>query len=770
MSALADGRRAPRGDADGSFALAMAALSGGDDDGNLIALPQRQDEADGGKDLPGIVADPAAPAMLESLRWSPAGLSPVAPVTISEGMAKPTPAADTPGAPAPVAPQPAIVARDPVSDDTGISVSARKAAVSDAALRAKLPDLLPNARFTAVTPAAVPADSAKPAPADLQPAIVVRDPVSDNTGIFVSARKAAVAAAAVGTKLPNLLPNARFTPVAPAAVPVGFDKPAPAADTLGAPVPAGLQPAIVARDPVLSDTGIPEMAAKTVIGDAALRAMPSDMSHAADHSAALHVAVASQGQPQPARGATPTVAVDVAALGTDPTTHEDRKKAAADTIVPQTGLTTEIALQNVLQPTGDTRHVPLDLGDDTGLPKMIDHIETLRDDADANDTHIGLAPEALGGVDVAVRRSGDAVHVQFTTKTETTRALLTEAQPRLVELADQRGVRIAGASVDSGTDGTGSESRRQSQPQRPASPSPLDPRLLWLPTGLLPNAPVAPAAVQVGIAKPAPAAGALGAPVMADLQSAIFARDPVSGGIGSSDVANTAVLSDAALRATPSDLFRAADHGAALHVAVAPVAIQAQPQPARGAMPTVSVDVAALGMDPIRHDDRKKAAADPIVLQTGLTTEVALRNVVQPTGETRHVPLDLRGDTGLQKMIDHIETLRDDANANDTHIRLVPDALGGVDVAVRRSGDAVHVHFTAETEATRALLTEAQPRLVELADQRGVRIAGATVDSGTGGAGSGSGQQPQPQRQAPATANVFIPTTIEGDGEDARLA
>ena len=703
MSALADGRRAPRGDADGSFALAMAALSGGDDDGNLIALPQRQGEADGGKDLPDIAADAAAPPMLESLRWSPAGLSPSAPLTIPEGMAKLTPAADTPGAPVPADLQPAIVARDPVSDDTGISVSTREAAVGDAALRAKLPDLSPNARFALV---------------------------------------------------------------APAAVPVGFDKPAPAADTLGAPLPAGLQPAIVARDPVLGDTGIPEMAAKTVLGDAALHATPSDL----DRGATLHVAVASQGQPQPARGATPTVAVDVAALGTNPTTHEDRKKAAADPAVPQTGLTTEIALQNVVQPTGDTRHVPLDLRDDTGPQKMIDHIETLRDDADANDTHIRLAPEALGGVDMAVRRSGDAVHVQFTAKTEPTRALLTEAQPRLVKVADQRGVRIAGASVDSDTDGAGSESGRQSQPQRPASPSALDLRLLWLPTGLLPNAPVAPAAVQVGIAKPAPVIGALGAPAMADPQPAIVARDPVSGGIGTSDVANTAVVSDAALRATPSDLFRAPDHGAALHVAVAPVAIQAQPQPARGATPTVSVDVAALRMDPTKHEDRKKAAADPIVLQTGLTTEVALRNVVQPTGETRHVPLDLRGDTGLQKMIDHIETLRDDANANDTHIRLVPDALGGVDVAVRRSGDAVHVHFTAETEATRALLTEAQPRLVELADQRGVRIAGATVDSGTGGAGSGSGQQPQPQRQAPATANVFIPTTIEGAGEDARLA
>jgi flagellar hook-length control protein FliK len=118
-------------------------------------------------------------------------------------------------------------------------------------------------------------------------------------------------------------------------------------------------------------------------------------------------------------------------------------------------------------------------------------------------------------------------------------------------------------------------------------------------------------------------------------------------------------------------------------------------------------------------------------------------------------------------MIDHIETLRDGADANDTRIRLVPDALGTVDVAVQRSGDAIHVHFTAENPATRTLLTEAQPRLAELAEQRGVRIAGCSVETGSG-SGSGGGQPPH-RAPAPIT-NVSVSTPSEAAGDDARLA
>jgi flagellar hook-length control protein FliK len=161
---------------------------------------------------------------------------------------------------------------------------------------------------------------------------------------------------------------------------------------------------------------------------------------------------------------------------------------------------------------------------------------------------------------------------------------------------------------------------------------------------------------------------------------------------------------------------------------------------------------------------------EPLAATTSLTTESVLRHAVQATGDAKNVPLDLRNDQGLQHMIDRIESLRDDANANDTHIRLIPDALGGVDVAVKRAGDALHVHFTTDTEHARALIAEAQPRLVELADARGVRIADSSVQTGTGNDQSARQQfQQQPQQALrPASASLSIPTETTGD--DARLA
>lgn len=296
-------------------------------------------------------------------------------------------------------------------------------------------------------------------------------------------------------------------------------------------------------------------------------------------------------------------------------------------------------------------------------------------------------------------------------------------------------------------------------PADPAAAALLDPRLLWLPAGLLPTTPAmvpAPAANTV-------AAAAVAAPAdpLAMLSGSGVATDTKG-----KDLLDGVANGDAALQSKLADLFSAAGRlthaGPVVAVAASPSAPSAPP--VAGA-PVFADLTAALGIDQATRDDRKKAA-DAIQPTTTMTTEVALQNAVHPTADTRHVPLDLRGDTGVQKMIDHIETLRDDANANETRIRLVPDALGGVDVAVRRSGDAVHVHFTADTEATRTLLAQAQPRLVELADARGVRIAGATVDVGTGNGGGGH----QPHQPAAPITNVSTPTSIEATGDDARLA
>ncbi len=135
-------------------------------------------------------------------------------------------------------------------------------------------------------------------------------------------------------------------------------------------------------------------------------------------------------------------------------------------------------------------------------------------------------------------------------------------------------------------------------------------------------------------------------------------------------------------------------------------------------------------------------------------------------------PLDMRHERWPTAMIERIEVLRDAANATDTRIRLIPDALGAIDVSLRKDGDTLHVHFTAEQAATRTLLQDAQPRLAELADARGLKLSHGAVETG---AGTGQHQQraatPQPQQQPSAPARR--PRADGGadiDSTDTRLA
>nr|WP_244655521.1 flagellar hook-length control protein FliK [Sphingomonas sp. CFBP 13603] len=114
--------------------------------------------------------------------------------------------------------------------------------------------------------------------------------------------------------------------------------------------------------------------------------------------------------------------------------------------------------------------------------------------------------------------------------------------------------------------------------------------------------------------------------------------------------------------------------------------------------------------------------------------------------------------------------LRDAANATDTRIRLIPDALGAIDVSMRKDGDTVHVHFNAEQAATRTLLADAQPRLAELAEARGLKLGQAMLGGGNTGSNAGSSQQ-----RAPATTNAPNRATaasavIADPTEDTRIA
>jgi len=278
-----------------------------------------------------------------------------------------------------------------------------------------------------------------------------------------------------------------------------------------------------------------------------------------------------------------------------------------------------------------------------------------------------------------------------------------------------------------------------------AAPAPLDPNLTAAPTAATPAITSAPAS-----------AGAL--PAAFELL----------------DAGSPARAATAPAEPTAATAPRIAAHSDTPRFAIAAAALVSDPatitaQPARQAFATA---LAALSVRAALRDDDRGEPPQPIAGLAAPTADTLLRSAVQQAAASDQAALDPRHDRGLHGMIDHIEMLRDDANARDTRIRLTPDALGTVDVALRRDGDALHVRFSSANEATRLVLGDAQPRLAALAEARGVRLAGSSIDAGTpGDAGNGGQPQPQPRTESFRPARARRAVAAETDiPSDQRLA
>ena len=189
-----------------------------------------------------------------------------------------------------------------------------------------------------------------------------------------------------------------------------------------------------------------------------------------------------------------------------------------------------------------------------------------------------------------------------------------------------------------------------------------------------------------------------------------------------------------------------------------------QPQP--GTVASASqVFGAAIQAATKARDDRD--TPDQAAFST--TVSAPTSTVTIKTADAQQAPLDMRQERWPHAMIERIEILRDAADATDTRIRLIPDALGAIDVSVRKDGDTVHVHFNAEQSATRTLLADAQPRLVELAEARGLKLGQGALQSGSDQAGSNANSS---QQRAQSTARAPVPSTsVTVDAtEDTRIA
>ncbi|MCW3834822.1 flagellar hook-length control protein FliK [Sphingomonas canadensis] len=221
-------------------------------------------------------------------------------------------------------------------------------------------------------------------------------------------------------------------------------------------------------------------------------------------------------------------------------------------------------------------------------------------------------------------------------------------------------------------------------------------------------------------------------------------------------------------------------HAAATHAGG--TALAAVPAVAPRAVPAEQVAPAALSFtlapqlaDALAPATARRPAAlardAALGIVSGTLTPDAPRTPLTPgVQEVQQPVLDMRRHEWIGAMVERIEALRDAAGLREANIRLAPDALGTVDVSIRREGDALHVHFAADSAATRSMISEAQPRLAELAEARGLRLAGSSVDAGTAGQG---GQRQDPAPRAQQLPSAPPPARADGaaaDESDQRIA
>ncbi len=171
---------------------------------------------------------------------------------------------------------------------------------------------------------------------------------------------------------------------------------------------------------------------------------------------------------------------------------------------------------------------------------------------------------------------------------------------------------------------------------------------------------------------------------------------------------------------------------------VAPVVIEVQ----RGDAPSVR-SVAAISV-PAETTTAQPAVTDGLQASPPAVVAAPVGVAAPATIETARAPapqgpvLDTSRADWLDTLVDRVEEARATGPVRVTHMKLLPDALGALDVRIRVEGERVHVTFTTDSPEARAIIADAAPKLAEMAEARGLRLGQAQVDLG---AGTGGGQQ-----------------------------
>ncbi|MES2444456.1 MAG: flagellar hook-length control protein FliK [Pseudomonadota bacterium] len=198
-----------------------------------------------------------------------------------------------------------------------------------------------------------------------------------------------------------------------------------------------------------------------------------------------------------------------------------------------------------------------------------------------------------------------------------------------------------------------------------------------------------------------------------------------------------------------------------------PALATVQPPRAETVQPLAAPLIAAALEAPAPRRAAPREITIAALATSSATAEAPRPHLVLATPDAQQPALDMNRHDWMTSMVERIEALRDTPGTRETSIRLSPDALGTVDISIRHEGDRVHVRFSADTPAARAALAEAQPRLAELAESRGLKLGQTSVDGG------GPGQGSQRHDAAPRPAFTAAPTSaLGGDSEstDQRIA
>lgn len=167
--------------------------------------------------------------------------------------------------------------------------------------------------------------------------------------------------------------------------------------------------------------------------------------------------------------------------------------------------------------------------------------------------------------------------------------------------------------------------------------------------------------------------------------------------------------------------------------------------------------------DPVPASDSAEPLSAMPPLQSAIGPSAPLHRDFVPA----HRPvIDTSRAEWMQAMIERIAEMPQADGKREAQIRLSPDALGTVDVRIEQRQDRLHVTMNAETAQARQLLSEAAPRLHELAEARGLKLS----QTGIGGGESHDRRQtPEQQEQTvplrPRPAETGTDSSSETPGD-----